>query len=64
MFLPTRWDPPKLKLLEAGVTYRAFLFDPRDGKRKPLGEVSGDASGDWQVPVLPTVADWVLVLER
>jgi hypothetical protein len=64
LFLPTRWDPPKLKLLEPGVAYRAFLFDPRNGKRKPLGEVTGDASGDWQVPVLPAVADWVLVLER
>ncbi len=64
MFLPTRWDPPKLKQLEPGVTYRAFLFDPRNGKRRPLGEVAGDAAGDWQVPVLPTVADWVLVLER
>lgn len=64
MFLPTRWDPPKLKLLEPGAAYRAFLFDPRNGKRQLLGEVTGDTSGDWQVSVLPTVADWVLVLER
>jgi hypothetical protein len=64
MFLPTRWDPPKLKLLEPGRTYRASLFDPRNGQRRSLGEAAGDGAGDWQVPVLPTVADWVLVLER
>ena len=63
LFLPTRWDPPKVKMLEAGRAYRAFFFDPRNGRRKPLGEALGDANGDWQVPIPPAVADWVLVLE-
>jgi len=63
LFLPTKWDPPKVKMLEAGRAYRAFLFDPRTGRRKMLGEALGDANGDWQVPIPPALADWVLVLE-
>ena len=64
VFIPPMWDPPKLKSLEAGVAYRAFYFNPTSGREKEIGSVTADASGDWQPPIQPTFADWVLVLDR
>lgn len=59
------WGSPTfVKGLEAGATYRGTLIDPRNGEEHPLGEVRGDANGDWRVPVPPKMIDWVLVLER
>jgi hypothetical protein len=55
-----RW----VKGLEAGLTYRAFLFDPKTGAEEELGTVTGDAQGDYAVPRVPIFQDWVLVLER
>jgi hypothetical protein len=55
-----RW----VKGLEAGLTYRAFLFDPKTGVEEELGTVTGDAQGDYAVPRVPVFQDWVLVLER
>ena len=54
---------PRVKCLEAGLTYRAFWFDPRTGAEHCLPAVRG-GEGDWQVPMPATMADWVLVLER
>ena len=53
-----------VKGLEAGLTYRAFLWDPKNGEQEELGAVSGDAAGDYVVPRVPVFQDWVLVLER
>jgi hypothetical protein len=63
IFIPTLWNPPQVKLLESG-TWRGFLFDPRTGREVSIPEVAPDASGTWQSPVPPVVADWVLVLDR
>jgi len=52
----------KVKSLEAGVTYRAFLFNPSDGTEYRLGKVVPDNKGEWLVPKLPIFRDWVLVL--
>jgi hypothetical protein len=55
-----RW----VKGLEADLTYRAFLFDPKTGAEEELGMVTGDAQGDYAVPRVPVFQDWVLVLEH
>jgi hypothetical protein len=63
VFVPVG-DAPKLKYLEPGVVYQAFLFNPAVGTKHELGKVTGDAEGCWQPPSLPTFADWIMVLER
>ncbi len=65
VFLPSPpWHSPTLKSLESGISYRAFYFDPRSGKEHDLGDVNPDTSGSWIAPRTPTLADWVLVLEK
>jgi hypothetical protein len=64
VFIPPAWNPPKLKGLEPGVTYQASFFDPANGGERQVGAAAGDASGDWQCPLTPTFADWVLALVR
>lgn len=54
---------PKVKGLETGVRYKAFFFNPSDGVRHSLGDVAAE-SGEWQVPQVPAMRDWVVVLER
>lgn len=63
VFMPPMWSPPKLKGIEPDRKYRAQFFNPSDGSVRAVGEVSAEASGDWQVPNPPTFQDWVLVLE-
>jgi hypothetical protein len=63
IFIPLLFDRPTVKSLEPGVAYRAFYFDPATGKQRDLGKVEADASGTWQAPLIPTFADWLLVLE-
>jgi len=64
VFVPPMWDPPGVKQLESGVTYRAFFFDPRTGKEHPIGDVAGEADGSWKSPITPTFEQWILVLQR
>jgi hypothetical protein len=64
IFIPPVWNVPTVKSLEAGVSYRAFYFDPASGKQHDLGDVTPDSTGAWPAPVTPTFADWVLVLEK
>ena len=63
VFIPPTWEPPTIKSLEAGVSYRATFFDPRNGKDVPIGDVS-PGSGIWKVPITPTFEQWILVLEK
>jgi hypothetical protein len=63
VFIPPTWEPPTVKSLEAGVSYRATFFDPRNGKDVPIGDVS-PGSGTWKVPITPTFEQWILVLEK
>ena len=53
----------KLLCLEAQVEYKAFFWDPRIGKEYPLGIVIANENGEWDIPPLPTLEDWILVLE-
>ncbi|MDH7568038.1 MAG: hypothetical protein QHJ73_00430, partial [Armatimonadota bacterium] len=66
-YLPLLWysPMPRVKALEPGVSYRAFLFDPVTGVEHQLGTAAAGSDGDWQIPLsrLPLYQDWVLVLE-
>ena len=63
IYIPALWNLPKVKSLEPGP-WRGFFFDPRSGRDIPIPGVAPETSGDWQPPLPPVVADWVLVLER
>lgn len=62
-FLPLFNRVDQIRGLEAGVTYRAFWFDPARGLEKDIGEVTADPYGTWRPPAPPVYQDWVLVLE-
>ena len=64
VFIMPMWNPPTIKMLESGVAYRAFFFDPRTGREYPIGDATPDAAGDWPVPLSPTMEQWVIVLEK
>jgi len=65
IFVPQMtFETPKVKDLESGVVYQAFLFEPASGKRHDMGKVTPDSTGAWQPSLLPTFADWVIVLEK
>jgi len=49
--------------VEEDTEYTAYFWDPRGGAEYDLGVVMPDADGRWQVPVQPTLDDWVLVLK-
>lgn len=59
------WLPqmPTVHNLEAGVTYRAFYFDPITGAEQSVGDAVADAAGNWTVPMPTAGQDNVLVLE-
>lgn len=52
-----------VRSLEPGLVYHGYVFDPATGDRYDLGDVTGDATGSWCIPMLPIFQDWVLVLE-
>lgn len=62
--IPTMWNPPKLRLLEKDITYRATLFDPSTGEGHDLGMAGGGSSGEFVLSHFPVQRDWVLVLQR
>jgi hypothetical protein len=53
-----------LQKLEAGLSYRSYYYDPKNGKVYELGAVEGDEAGRYVVPKPPIFQDWVIVLER
>ena len=64
-FDPKFWGLMGQKVrVEDDVTYRAFFFDPRDGRELDLGQVELDQTGQWAIPQKPTREDMVLVLEK
>ena len=65
VYLPLRWyhwDGPLVHHLEPEVSYRAAYVETDTLRRHELGEIAGDAAGDWQGPTLPHMHDWLLVL--
>jgi len=61
----TPWSPPPvIKGIESGISYRAFFFNPKNGREYPLGKVKTAGEENWRVPTPTIMRDWVLVLER
>jgi len=60
---PWLWNKHLVTALEPGVRFRARLIDPRSGAETDLGDVNGDARGEWRVPCPPVSHDWLLVME-
>ena len=63
VYVPTMWDPPKLRALEPGVNYRATLFNPSSGEENDWGRVQADGRGEHKLGFFPYQRDWVVVLE-
>ena len=65
IFLPSGVWGIKLKGIEADKRYKAFLFNPVNGKEQEIGEVKPDEQGNAQIPLsrTPIFQDWVLVME-
>jgi hypothetical protein len=57
-------DGVRLKDLEPGLEYSAYLVDPKTGEEHQLGDVIGGAQGSYMLPKPPVLQDWVVVLER
>ncbi len=51
-------------LLENGIKYQAFFWDPRTGHEYDLGEVKPEADQTWAIPIQPELKDWVVIMER
>ncbi|HEV2498247.1 MAG TPA: DUF4038 domain-containing protein [Terriglobia bacterium] len=64
VFIPPQWDSPKIVRVERGVEYQASFFDPRTGTHSQIGLVDASAQGEWQIPLLPTFEQWVVILEK
>jgi hypothetical protein len=63
-FSPTAWKALTFSGLEAGKTYRAFLFNPSDATEISWGSIQADSSGVWKAPEFPIIRDWVVVLDH
>ena len=51
--------------LEPAVTYRAFYYDPINGKEYPLGIVRPNGEkGEWILALFPILQDRILVLQK
>ena len=55
---------PRVQVLEDGYVYKASYVDPKDAEEYPIGQITGDAQGNWEIPPTPICQDWLLVLER
>jgi hypothetical protein len=64
IYTPANVSSLKLKGLEADVQYTGKFFDPASGREQAFGPVATNAGGEGAVPVLPTIADWVVILEK
>jgi hypothetical protein len=50
--------------IEKDAAYTAYYFNPRTGAETEAGAVTPDANGQWKPPKVPSMEDWVLVLEN
>lgn len=64
VYSPTYHGALTLCDLEAGVTYKATLFDPKNGREIDAGAACAGPDGRWTTPHLPIYQDWVVVLEK
>ncbi len=71
VYLPLFYNNFKVRDLEDGVTYKAYLFNPVEGEEIEVGIVNPSQEKKWQLPELvkgsgmrlPIYQDWILVLE-
>ena len=63
IYIPMTARLLKVKEIEQEITYRAFYFDPRNGREYDVGTVVPDERGEWEPPKPPIIQDWVLVME-
>jgi hypothetical protein len=54
---------PTVSALEPDVRYQAAWVDPKHGTHYELGEIEGDANGEFALSKPPILQDWVLLLE-
>jgi len=57
------WTSFRVVGLEPGVRYRAYYFDPKNGREYEVGAAEGDGQGAWAAPRPKLYQDWILVLE-
>lgn len=58
------WGQTTIKEIEQDIQYRAYYFDPIEGKEYDLGLVKSDQKGEWISGKVTIFQDWVLVLEK
>ena len=64
IFLPSAVWNITLTHLEPDVRYRAYLFNPVNGKEQGIGLIVPDIQGKWKLSIpTPIFQDWVLVLD-
>jgi hypothetical protein len=63
IYIPKPWLTLKIREIEKEITYYAFYFNPRDGKKFDIGIISPNENGEWQPLKPPIIQDWVLVIE-
>ncbi len=62
VYMPRTWNVSKVLGIESDVAYTAFWFDPVNGERVDIGDVTPEPDGSWTAPHPVVVHDWVLVL--
>lgn len=58
------WDKQySITKLIKKTNYKADFWNPRTGVYHTIGMIETDYQGRWEIPTLPTLEDWVVVLE-
>lgn len=70
IYMPSFTWSLTVKSLEEDLSYHAYLVSPIDGHIVEVGNVTGDANGEWELALgnppwkmMPIFQDWVLILE-
>ncbi|MCX7599716.1 MAG: hypothetical protein N2512_12745, partial [Armatimonadetes bacterium] len=63
VYIPVYMGGVRITRLELGVPYRAFYFDPKNGREYEIGLAQADEKGVWNAPAPKLFQDWLLVLE-
>src|SRR5579863_1523360 len=61
-FTPAAYSGATFHNLKPG-SYRAFFFNPADGRETEIGNITPNADGSWKIAEVPIFQDWVVVLE-
>ena len=61
-FTPASYSGATFRNLKPG-SYHAFFFNPADGSKTEIGNITPDANGSWKIAEVPIFQDWIVVLE-